>query len=132
MVLVIFSTKVILLFNFKDFFTVYFILIGCLLLLLAHLSFLIGEDGQIMLYNTVLMTSRSLAVALEVTAWVVLLLPLAFMLGLFSQIKTFLNWFLEEIEFHVFGGSGSSGLRTRSTIRPDSNFNVNFKIVLLD
>ena len=59
------------------------------------------------------MTSRTLAVALEVTAWVILFLPLAFMLGLFSQIKTFLNWFLEQIEFHVFGGSGSAGLRNK-------------------
>ena len=38
------------------------------------------------------------------------LLPWFFALGLYSQLKTFLNFMTEQIEFHVFGGSGSAGV----------------------
>ena len=37
-------------------------------------------------------------------------MPIAFAMGFYSQLKTFLNFLLEQIEYHCFGGSGSSGI----------------------
>jgi len=97
---------------------VYFLLIGSALMLFVHFFSLLETvngaeiEYTLKLYHVTIITERSLAVVIEVTKYMILLMPLAFALGLFSQIKTFLNWFLEEIEFHVFGGSGSSGLHS--------------------
>lgn len=92
---------------------VYFLLIGSMLLLTVHFSTTVAQTGyQLELYHVTLVTEHSLAVAIEVTKYIILLMPIFFTLGLFSQIKTFLNWIMEEVEYHMLGGSGSSGLHS--------------------
>ena len=39
-----------------------------------------------------------------------LCLPLVFLFGLLPQVNTFLQYFLEQIEIHVFGGNGTTSL----------------------
>lgn len=42
--------------------------------------------------------------------WIILSLPLAFSIGLFPQINTFLMYFCEQIDMHVFGGNAVCNL----------------------
>ena len=75
---------------------------------LAHLLVrLIGWlDGPLSMYGFELISIQSLAVALELSRLVILFMPIAFAMGFYSQLKTFLNFLLEQIEYHCFGGSG--------------------------
>ncbi|XP_022827054.1 protein pecanex [Spodoptera litura] len=46
----------------------------------------------------------------DVLSKFLLFFPLAFSLGLFPQVNTFLMYFLEQIDMHVFGGNATSSL----------------------
>ncbi|XP_050550189.1 pecanex-like protein 1 isoform X4 [Spodoptera frugiperda] len=46
----------------------------------------------------------------EILSKFLLFFPLAFSLGLFPQVNTFLMYFLEQIDMHVFGGNATSSL----------------------
>jgi len=36
--------------------------------------------------------------------------PLVFLLGLLPQVNTFMMHFLEQLDIHIFGGSGESNI----------------------
>ena len=83
---------------------VYFFVTASLAQLLVRL---IGWlDGPLSMYGFELISIQSLAVALELSRLVILFMPIAFAMGFYSQLKTFLNFLLEQIEYHCFGGSG--------------------------
>lgn len=46
----------------------------------------------------------------EILTKFLLFFPMAFSLGLFPQVNTFLMYFLEQIDMHVFGGNATSSL----------------------
>lgn len=46
----------------------------------------------------------------EILSKFLLFFPLAFSLGLFPQVNTFLMYFLEQIDMHIFGGNATSSL----------------------
>ena len=69
-----------------------------------------NRKSPVRFYEFEIINNRTVAIAIEFVKVLIHLLPWFFALGLYSQLKTFLNFMTEQIEFHVFGGSGSAGV----------------------
>jgi len=90
---------------------VYFILSASLLLLFNYLSQPSNVQlNGVVLYNVLLFTNSTFLFATTFMLYFVLFLPLIFLFGLLPQVTTFATWLLEQIDIHLFGGSGSTSL----------------------
>ena len=87
---------------------VYFIITTSLLQLVIYLVKFV--DGPVNMYGFEVISTENLAILIEMIRLSILMMPIAFAMGFYSQLKTFLNFILEQIEYNCFGGSGSSGI----------------------
>ncbi|XP_022112780.2 pecanex-like protein 1 isoform X1 [Pieris rapae] len=69
-----------------------------------------SADTPLSIYGLELNERDCLYVVQEILSKFLLFFPLAFSLGLFPQVNTFLMYLLEQIDMHVFGGNATSSL----------------------
>ncbi|OQV20264.1 Pecanex-like protein 1 [Hypsibius exemplaris] len=86
---------------------VYFCLIASLILLMDHLA---TGTGPIKLFGVTIFTASSFMLLRDLLIGVLLCFPVIFAYGLFPQVNTFLTYLLEQLDIHVFGGTGTCGL----------------------
>ncbi|CAK1583049.1 unnamed protein product [Parnassius mnemosyne] len=70
----------------------------------------VNDNKPITVYGFELNERDFLCVIQEILSKFLLFFPLAFSLGLFPQVNTFLMYLLEQIDMHVFGGNATSSL----------------------
>uniref|UniRef100_A0A4W3HH77 Pecanex-like protein n=1 Tax=Callorhinchus milii TaxID=7868 RepID=A0A4W3HH77_CALMI len=62
------------------------------------------------LYGVTLISPENFGTARDVVIGFMHCFPVIFLLGLLPQINTFVTYFLEQIDIHIFGGSAATGL----------------------
>lgn len=70
----------------------------------------IDDSKPLTIYGIKINERDFLYVIQEILSKFLLFFPLAFSLGLFPQVNTFLMYLLEQIDMHVFGGNATSSL----------------------
>lgn len=70
----------------------------------------IVESTPVTIYGFNINERTFLYIIQEVLSKFLLFFPLAFSLGLFPQVNTFLMYLLEQIDMHIFGGNATSSL----------------------
>ncbi|XP_067123903.1 pecanex-like protein 1 isoform X2 [Centruroides vittatus] len=89
---------------------VYFCLC-CFLLIVLQFCLEIKEPySSLSLYGIVFTSREILEWVRDVLITFTLFFPIIFSLGLLPQVNTFLIYFLEQIDIHLFGGTASTGL----------------------
>uniref|UniRef100_A0A8B9RMT7 Pecanex-like protein n=1 Tax=Astyanax mexicanus TaxID=7994 RepID=A0A8B9RMT7_ASTMX len=76
-------------------------------------SVLKGPDLPVStIYGVTIAVSDTLQVVQDVLIGFTYCFPLSFLFGLLPQINTFVIYFLEQIDMHLFGGTAATGLRS--------------------
>ncbi|XP_061156346.1 pecanex-like protein 1 isoform X2 [Syngnathus typhle] len=88
---------------------VYFCLC-CGLIWLLHYTSLRTSSSRFTLYGVALTSSLILASARDLVIVFTLCFPIIFFVGLLPQVNTFVMYFFEQLDIHIFGGNACSSL----------------------
>uniref|UniRef100_A0A6B2E6G3 Pecanex-like protein n=1 Tax=Phlebotomus kandelakii TaxID=1109342 RepID=A0A6B2E6G3_9DIPT len=90
---------------------IYFCLCTLLLIGAHHMALEMPSDTpHVVLFGTTIHSREFYEMMEYILSIVLLAFPILFSLGLFPQINTFLMYFLEQVEMHMFGGNAVSNL----------------------
>ena len=88
---------------------VYFVIFTAMILFFHH-NIPSAFDASLEVYGVSVKTGELLLTVRDFLSLFVLFFPFLFSLGLFPQINTFLLYFLEQVDMHVFGGNAMPSL----------------------